>query len=630
MKQFLIILLVLMAVIPDAQSQLSYPYDSIPSFLRVGAKAVLRSGQRIITLVDEKQSRLETKIALTLLNDKAKDMLMVGISYDRFRHISSIRAKAYNKSGKLIWILRNYEISDVRDFGGPEKLSDARKKVFEIPSFNYPFTIEYSYTMTMEDLFLSPAVYLQQDPGISVEESGLQYIIPKGSGFSYKTLNLKFPADSVQRKNKLYLSWNEENIPAGRQRKYATSLVKKLPVVYATPIDFSLSGYKGSFKTWREYGSWMGQLIAGRDILDQAYAEKAEALIKDIPEQREKIKVLYEYMQKTTHYFFIGFGVGGNQPIPANEVAMNGYGDCKALCNYMKALLKSVGIESYYTLVRSGEGKSMQADFPCNQFDHVILCVPDHQDTIWLECTDPNSPFNYLGSFTCDRYALAITPEGGRLLRTPSYDSSVNMAQTYSEILLQPSGDADIKLEMRKHGLLCDEIMKISESKSSDRKSWLADKIGLSGFELKKEEYEFNRQAEIPAALASFELHIRDLAAKSSQLLFITPSFVSDLFYIYDDPDEVELPTAYQQDDSVRIEIPSGLSIEHLPEGKQIRTRFGSFGSEISTDGKFIYFRRKLSFNKGNYPRESYPEFYQFITDITTADKEMVVLKHTN
>lgn len=629
MKRFLFLMVMLTVLVPDIHTQPVYPYDSIPTHLRARAKAVVRSGQRIITLISDKQSRLETKMVITLLNDQASDLLMVGIPYDDLRRVSSIRARAYDASGKLIWILKKYQILDARDFSGPEKLSDARKKVFEIPAYNYPFTIEYSYVMALQDLFLSPAAYLQQDPEISVEESGIQYIIPDGSGFNYKTLHLKSPADSMHRNNKLYLSWKEENLPAGRSRKYAAPLVNQLPVVYGTPLNFSLSGYKGNFNSWQDYGRWMGQLIAGRDVLDPEHSEKALTLVQNVPERRGKIRALYEYMQRTTHYFFIGFGVGGNQPIPASEVAESGYGDCKALSNYMKALLKAVGIESYYTLVKSGERKSMLADFPCNQFDHVILCVPDERDTIWLECTDPNSPFNYLGSFTCDRHVLALTPDGGHIFKTPAYGSNVNRSFTFSNITLKENGDATVMLEIKRCGLLHDELYKISESKSDDRKAWIADQTGITAFDIEKEEYEFNRQEEIPAAVARFELRIRDLAARSNQMLVVTPSFVSDLTFIDEDPYEVELSKAFQQNDSVQINIPPGLSISYLPEEKRINSRFGSYSSEISIRDQCIFFKRQMNFNKGNYPKEAYPEFYRFITDMVTADKEVVVLTAT-
>jgi hypothetical protein len=628
MKRHIILFLILIVQITKLNSQISYPCDSIPTHLRAGARAVVRSSQVKITVNNERQSLMEVKGVVTLLNEKAEDYLIVEIPYDDLRRVSSIKASAYDESGKLVWNLKKYEIYDMRDFGGPEVISDTRKKVFEIPSYNYPFTISYSYQVSMEDLFLSPAVYLQQDdPALSVEESGLQYIIPAGFEFNYKTFNLKSPTDSFKLKGKLYLTWREENLQAERHRRFAPPLARKLPVIFSTPLEFNLKGYKGNLNSWEEFGRWFNNLNEGRDLLDKVYADKAIALVRDIPDRRKKIKTLYEYMQKNTRYFLLAFGVGGFQPIPANEVAKNGYGDCKALSNYMKALLKAVGIESYYTLVRSGAGQWIQPDFPGNQFDHVILCVPDNEDTIWLECTDQKSPFNYLGSFTCDRDVLAITPEGGRLIRTPPYGQDVNIINTISDIKLSSSGDATIRLEFEEQGLMYEDIFRVSERKPDQRKLWLASQVGYAAFDLKKEEFSFDREADIPVAKALFEIRLRDLAARSSNMLFIAPSFLSGLSYIMEDPTEVELGLAFQQNDSVRIEVPAGYKVEFLPVDKQVISKFGNYKNYFSVNGGYIYFTRKLSFNKARYSRETYPEFYHFITDIARADKEMVVLK---
>jgi hypothetical protein len=627
MKKILVILLALFPGVSLVEAQLMYPSDSIPSFLRAGAKAVIRSEQLKILMKDDKQSELEVKTVITLLNENAEDLLIVQIPYNGLTQVSSITATAWDESGKLVWNLNKFNVRDMRDFQGPEYLSDSRKKVFEIPSYNYPFTISYSYKVKMPNYFLSAVWNFQDDPEMSIQQSGIQFVIPDKSNINYKELNLKNHIDSVRIKNRLYLTWQEENRPALRERAYAPPLIKELPVVYTAPENFDITGYKGSFHSWESYGKWVSQLIAGRDVLDKEYADKALAIVKDIPVRRDKIKALYDYMQKNTRYFYVGFGIGGAQPIPANEVAKNGYGDCKALSNYMKALLKAVGIESYYTLVKSGDYEFIQPDFPSDQFDHIILCVPDNQDLIWLECTSQTDPFNYLGSFTCDRDVLAITPDGGKLLRTPVYGLEYNKVNTYSEISLLTSGDANIKMQYHQTGLMYDELFDISETKPDLRKLWLAAQFENAAFEIKKEEYSFEKNTPIPAATANFEIHIRDLSARSQNRLYVTPSFISRARFIWEDPGEIELKTAYQRHDSVRIEIPLGYNTEFLPENKTITSKFGSYSRSITRNGKYIYYTNNLVINKAEYPKETYPEFYNFMNEVALIDHQMLILK---
>jgi transglutaminase-like putative cysteine protease len=628
MKKFLVILLayaLLTSMV--AGQQLMYPCDSIAPALRAGSKAVIRSKQVKITIKSDKQSEIENKIVITLLNEKAENLLLIAIPYDDLMQVSEIRATAWDESGKLMWNLQKYNIRDMRDFQGPEYLNDSRKKAFEIPSYNYPFTISYSYKVKVPNYYLSSQMFLQYDPEISVQQSGIQCVIPQELNFNYKALNLKNHIDSVRIGKKLFLTWQEEDLPAARQRDYAPPLIKTLPVVYTAPDNFDLKGYKGTFNSWQSYGKWINQLNEGRDVLDKEYADRAIALVKNIPLRKDKIKALYEYMQKNTRYFSISFGIGGIQPIPANEVAKNSYGDCKALSNYMKALLKAVGIESYYTLVKSGDNEYIQADFPSDQFDHIILCVPDNGELIWLECTSQTMPFNYLGSFTCDRDVLAATPDGGKLLHTPVYGLEFNKINTYSEILLRSSGDADVKMKYRQTGLKYDDLYAISESKPDIRKTWLAAQFENAAFEIKKEEYSFEKNTSVPVALANFEIHIRDLSARSQNRLYVTPSFISRASFIWDDPSEIEIETAYQQNDSVRIEIPLGYNTEFLPENKSITSKFGSYSRSISRNGKYIYYSNNLVINKAEYPKETYPEFYNFINEIALIDHQVLILK---
>ena len=152
--------------------------------------------------------------------------------------------------------------------------------------------------------------------------------------------------------------------------------------------------------TWEDFSNWIWQLNQGRDVLSLTTTAKVQEMVKDLPDDRAKVKRLYAYLQERTRYFNVALGIGGLQPVDANVVDEVGYGDCKGLSNYMKALLKAAGIKSYYALVNSGgDFPQLIQDFPSHQFDHAILCVPMEKDTIWLECTSQTIPFGVFRRF---------------------------------------------------------------------------------------------------------------------------------------------------------------------------------------------------------------------------------------
>jgi hypothetical protein len=400
-----------------------------------------------------------------------------------------------------------------------------------------------------------------------------------------------------------------------------------MPVVYGTPLAFSRHGYPGSFESWKTYGQWINTLNAGRDELDAEYAEKARAVVKGINNPKEKIRQLYAYMQSHTRYFSIAYGIGGNQPMPANEVAEKGYGDCKALSNYMKSLLKAVGIPSYYTLVKAGMNQYMQPDFPSDQFNHAILCVPNNQDTVWLECTNQTMPFNYLGSFTCDRDVLLITPEGGKLARTPRYGADFNRSKSIANIELAGSGDVEVNLKLEQKGLLYDELFAVSQAKKSDLHDWLSELLDNKGLEVQSDSFLTDSKAQTPSITARFTFKTRNFASRSSNRLFVAPALITGMSYLQEDPGDISVTMGYNVTDSSRIELPIGYTVEYMPENKSYTTQFGRYSRTMSQDRKYLYFIRTYQIQQSDYPGDTYDDFQRFINDIASDDRDMVILK---
>jgi transglutaminase-like putative cysteine protease len=156
----------------------------------------------------------------------------------------------------------------------------------------------------------------------------------------------------------------------------------------------------------------------------------------------KKAKIIYKYVQEKSRYVNISIGIGGWKPMLASDVDRLGYGDCKALSNYTKALLKAVDVPSYNTILYGNPKKrNIEADFVSMQGNHMILAIPNKNSFIFLECTSQVDPFGYQGTFTDDRDVLVVKPEGGEIVRTKIYQDEDNAQKSKGKYAIAENGE---------------------------------------------------------------------------------------------------------------------------------------------------------------------------------------------
>lgn len=626
------IFIFLMFLLAFNTSALAYRYDFnlIPDALKHRADAVVRTEQMTYEIVEIGKAKVKYKFAITLINDDASDFRYATIYYNPYIKIKNIKGSVYNEKGKLIKIIKSSDILDMSAVSGVEFFSDDRQKVIFFPKIKYPYTIEYEYDCIISSLINYPEWSFQNSPNISVERSGIQYIIPKDIQVKFKEINLKTRIDSVSLKDKVILTWQEENIPTVKSNQFGIPFTQRVPTLLSAPYKFSYGGYNGSLATWKEFGEWNWKIIEGRDHIPQEEADRVKSLTKGLDNERDKIKAIYEYMQSRTRYVLISLGVGGFQPFEASYVSENGFGDCKALTNYTMALLNAVGIKSYYTLVKSGENENINPNFVSNQFDHIILCVPQEKDTIWLECTSQSLPFNYLSDFTSDRYALLTTKEGGKLVKTPGFKKGENYAKLVGTINIDYLGStSSAKFSKLYSGIHYGRSQqRFSQESESEIIKYLNKTLVMPTFSVTKASFS-EQKDENPKSTLMYDLVIRDFTKKNSNKLFFTPCL--DKFdFIQNEPFNIQISESNQHTDSIVYKIPIGYSIDFLPEPKSIESTFGKYSYSLTSELDRIIFKRNFEIFKGKYPKEKFEEFYNFINSIASKDREMVILKKTN
>lgn len=616
-----------------------YPVDSIPPKLKEAVNVVVRRKVWEYEIISRSRAVHRVLEAYTILNAEGKRFAEEVVFYDKLSKINAFKGAVYDASGKQIRKLKSAEIYDQSAISGFSLYEDNRLKWCDLAQGVYPYTVEFEYEVEYKYLFHIPTYLPISDEKVSLEYGQYEVQYPASGDLEprYKTQNTSVEpkrgkkAGSRQTGDNLLVTWTFASLEPIKLEPFSPPAQELFPAVYVAPSNFEFEKYTGAMDNWNEFGHWIKTLNAGRDVLPEETKEKVKQLTAGLNTVQEKTKALYEYMQSKTRYVSIQMGIGGFQPFEATVVDETGYGDCKALSNYMVALLKQAGIPANYTLIRAGEDAAeINTDFASTQFNHAIAFVPMPQDTIWLECTSQTNPFGYLGKFTFDRNALAITEAGAKVVRTKRYPTELNTQNRTADVFVRDNGDASAKISTIYRGLQYENggLNFALESHAEDQKKWVLRNTNIPSFEVNKFTF-INNKEMIPSATLQLDLTLRKLANVSGKRMFLTPNLMNRSNLLPEKLDgrktEVFRSFGYVDNDTIRFHIPESLYPEFLPQPTKLKSRFGEYESTFLFDEGVVVYTRSIKIQKGRFPAESYAEFSEFHRNVNKADNIRLV-----
>jgi len=618
-----------------AKDEPKYPVSAIPAELKENVNVVVREEVTRFRILSKNSANLYVHQALTIFNEKGNRFAKEIIGYDKLTKIVEMNAYAYDANGKQIKRLKKSEIYDQAVFDGMTLFSDDRLKRLDLTQATYPYTVEFEYEIEFKFLYYIPSAAWGGE-NISHEQASYQLIYPKELKPRYQLLNSTIePRKESLTDGNESLTWNFKNLKPNKFEPSGPSQDEIIPRLLVAPSSFEFSGYPGKMDTWNDYGKWQKSLNKDRDQLPEQTKQKIKEITRNLTTTEQKAKAVYEFMQSKTRYVGIQLGIGGWQPFPASVVDETGYGDCKALSNYTVALLNEAGIKAHYTIIRAGRGESsIKSDFPSNQFNHVVVSVPNGKDTLWLECTSQTNPFGYQGTFTEDRLAFMIDDEGGRLIRTINYTPEQNTQSRTAEVTLEASGNAKAKVTTTYRGIQYESGgLNRTMNNGDEQKKWVENNTDIPSFVLNTFSIKEIRE-KVPAAVVNLDLTLNRYATASGKRLFIAPNLMNKNTYIpektEDRKTDVVRKTNWVDLDTIRFSIPENLYPEFLPDPVKINSKFGEYQASFQFDAGKVTYIRRMKVWKGRYAKETYNELVDFYKNVSKADNiKLVFLNKT-
>jgi transglutaminase-like putative cysteine protease len=631
MKFYTVAIPVLLFISSTIKAQINYSIQSIPKALMSRAGAIVRNSETTITIRQLDEVYIKERYAITILNASAMEEASLYLFYDDDSSIRSVKGVIYNEFGlpdaKIVE--KNFQDrSAVSDFSLYE---DNRVKIFRPARTSYPFTIEYEYEVKRKQSMHFPTWIPSRSPGVAVQNSSLTFICPQEFNLRYHQTNYSAEVKQHTAEGLKNYTWRVENLNALRSEPFSPNHESFLTTVKLALDQFAYRKIKGSFSNWQEFGTWTSNnLLKERDQLSESTRQIILDLVKDDQNPKTKAQKIYEYMQRRTRYISVQIGIGGFRPYPASEVDRLGYGDCKGLVNYMRALLKVAGIESYYSIVYAGDSKKdIMPNFTSMQGNHAILCIPFAKDTTWLECTSKFAPFGFLGSFTDDRYVLACTPEGGKILRTPKLNAIDNKQVRTASFKIDESGLLSGKLNTIFTGSQYDNHQVLLNEAFAEQIKKLPELYPLPNLQVKSAEFKQVSGA-APETRETVQFDSYQYASTSNnQLTFRINSINAQhpIKEVSNRNNPVLLNRGYYDEDTYSFELPSNFVIPPPPKPILLESPFGRYSADIKINGSTLVYHRTMLLNDGVFPKESYQDLVDFFLQITDADDMKVTLE---
>jgi hypothetical protein len=566
------------------------------------------------------QVRQEVEV-LTPVGRERYGTLVIG--YDSFRRVRRLEGAVRNGSGAEVRRLRRRDIEDHPASAAYSLYDDYRVRVASLHHDTYPYTVVWEYEVEHDELLNWPTWHPQlgEDP---VRLAVLRVEAPAGTPLRWLGERMDLEPTVSEAGGVRTLEWSGA-FPIRRHEPHGPAWIHQAPRLHLATQTFSIAGTSGSMASWEALAAWYAGLSAGRDALPPAASAEVAALVADTDDPRERARRVYRLLQQRTRYVSVQLGLGGWQPFPATYVHDRRYGDCKALVNYGQALLAAAGVPSYPALIGNGL-PDLDPAFPRNAFNHVILYVPLPDGEVWLESTSQTAPFGSIGAGNEDRWALVVTPGGGRLLRTPLLPAKSSPQFRTAHAELATDGSLRVSETVQLGGNQLHEVRgALSQRNASDREGWWRDRVGLAADRF---EVDFSALDEEGRVSASYT--VPRYAAAVGRRILVHPNVAERWTRVPpaspNRTQPVELSYPFHDTDMVRITLPEGLRVEALPDPVMVETPFARYEALVEVEDGVLVYTREVEIHQRTLPAEAYDAYRQFVEAVVRADDVRVML----
>jgi hypothetical protein len=410
-------------------------------------------------------------------------------------------------------------------------------------------------------------------------------------------------------------------------------------------------GQSKGFGDWNDMGLWEAGLVRGRRESSPEIKQKVAALTASETNITAKMAVLGKFVQDDIRYVAIELGIGGWQPHAANDIYSHHFGDCKDKATLLSAMLKEIGVESYYVVVNTNRGAVNARTPAVNWFNHVILAIKlppgsegDLRATLEnktlgrlliFDPTDDMTPFGYLRGPLQSNHGLLVTEAGGELIELPRLPAAMNGTRRTAKLTLTPTGSltgdvtevrlgdrgAHQRYALRSAASDKDKIKPIESMLAESLSNYRITHATVSNFQKKDQPFGYD-----------YSLVVENYAKTAGNMLLVRPRVLgTGASGLLETKEPRKFPVEFRgpslDSDIFEITLPAGYEVSDLPPPVDVDYEFASYHSKTEASGNTLKYTRRLEVKELTVPTTQMETLKKFYRIIASDERNTAVLQ---
>ena len=631
------------AVPPWVQSQVNAPVPQHDD----NTNAALLYSESVLTVQPDGQRRHFERRVYRILRTGGEYAGVVRVDFDPHTSIKSLNAWSIPKEGKPYEVgMREALETSLFGVQDGELVTDLRSKVLRIPAAVPGSVVAYEYETVEQPLdWTEEWIFEHTAP---VRETHFTLKLPPD--WSFKATWLNHADETPSAVGSGQTEWVLKDLKEIKLEDYMPpweGIAGRLVVALIPPHS-----QQQGWQSWRELGAWYQTLVKGRTDSSQEIKQMVATLTQSAPSRLEKMRALASFVQKDIRYVAIELGIGGHQPHAAADVFAHRYGDCKDNANLLKAMLKEIGVDSYYFVINTARG-SIAESTPANLgFNHMILAIqlpPGMEDPallavsthaklgkiLFFDPTDTLTPLGALRGELQANYGLLVAPDGGELIRTPQLPVEVNAVARTAKMTLDETGTLHGEIREVWSGDMgslqravtqaatqdTDVIKPVERVAAESFATYSILKASMANARVNDRPFEWHYTIEAP-----------DYAKSAGELLLVRPRIIgTKASGLLETPEPrhhpIEFDGTRRDTDVFEIALPAGYEVDEVPPAVNVDYGFVSYHSKTEIVGRSLRYTRTFERKELSIPVSKAEELKKFYRIIGDDERNSAVLK---